>query len=178
VREVSTVAGRNGVQVGTFYWGAGAAGSDAQWMDWARLHIREVEAAGIGFDFLRFVSRLGKQLHRVAPGLRGSRRRATRLRALRHAMARTTAGAALQIGGAAACGRGPRRRDLQRVRCGQVRRGMDTTRRGPLDTLERDASLVPDDAIIQTWDRHPARFLPETQPGTLTYLVNRYGSRH
>jgi hypothetical protein len=35
-----------------------------------------------------------------------------------------------------------------------------------------------DDAIIQTWDRHPARFLLETQPGTLTYLVNRYGSRH
>jgi hypothetical protein len=41
------------------------------------------------------------------------------------------------------------------------------------DTLERDASLVPNDAIIQTWDRHPARFLPETQPGTLTYLVSR-----
>jgi hypothetical protein len=46
------------------------------------------------------------------------------------------------------------------------------------NTLERDASLVPDDAIIQTWDRHPVRFLPETQPGTLTYLVGRYGSRH
>jgi hypothetical protein len=46
-----------------------------------------------------------------------------------------------------------------------------------INALERDASLVPDDAIIQTWDRHPARFLPETQPGTLTYLVDRYGSR-
>jgi hypothetical protein len=46
------------------------------------------------------------------------------------------------------------------------------------NTLEHDASLVPDDAIIQTWNRHPARFLPETQPGTLTYLINRYGSRH
>jgi hypothetical protein len=28
------------------------------------------------------------------------------------------------------------------------------------------------------WIRHPACFLPETQPGTLTYLVGRYGSRH
>lgn len=42
------------------------------------------------------------------------------------------------------------------------------------NTLEHDASLVPDDAIIQTWNRHPARFLPETRPGTLTYLVDRY----
>jgi hypothetical protein len=30
------------------------------------------------------------------------------------------------------------------------------------NTLERDASLVPDDAIIATWNRHPTRFLPET----------------
>jgi hypothetical protein len=46
------------------------------------------------------------------------------------------------------------------------------------NTLERDEPLVPDDAVIQTWNRHPSRFLPETQPGTLTYLVNRYGSGH
>jgi hypothetical protein len=46
------------------------------------------------------------------------------------------------------------------------------------NTLEHDASLLPDDAIIQTWNRHPARFLPETQPGTLTYLVDRYASKH
>jgi hypothetical protein len=53
-REVSTVARRNRLQVGMMYWGGGS--SDAQWMDWARLHIREVEAAGVEFDFLRFVS--------------------------------------------------------------------------------------------------------------------------
>jgi hypothetical protein len=53
-REVSTVARRNGLRVGMFYWGGGS--SDAQWMDWARMHIREVEAAGVDFDFLRFVS--------------------------------------------------------------------------------------------------------------------------
>jgi hypothetical protein len=53
-REVSTVARRNGLLVGMFYWGGG--GSDAQWMDRARLHLREVEAAGIDPDLLRFVS--------------------------------------------------------------------------------------------------------------------------
>jgi hypothetical protein len=56
VREVSTVARRNGLRVGMMYWGGGRAVSDAQWMDWARLHIREVEAAGIDADLLRFVS--------------------------------------------------------------------------------------------------------------------------
>jgi hypothetical protein len=53
-REVSTVARRNSLKVGIIYWGGG--GSDAQWMDEARLHIREVEAAGIEADQLIFVS--------------------------------------------------------------------------------------------------------------------------
>jgi hypothetical protein len=48
----------------------------------------------------------------------------------------------------------------------------------PINAPERNASLVPDDAIIQTWDRHTARFLPVTQPRTPTYLVGRYGSRY
>jgi hypothetical protein len=46
------------------------------------------------------------------------------------------------------------------------------------NSLEHDSSFTPDDAIIQTWNRRPARFLPETQPGTLTYLVDRYVSKH
>jgi hypothetical protein len=37
-----------------------------------------------------------------------------------------------------------------------------------------DPALMPDQAIIQSWHRHPSRMLPETQPGTLTYLVMRY----
>jgi hypothetical protein len=60
-------------------------------------------------------------------------------------------------------------------------RPITTLNNGPgshFNTLERDASLVPDDAIIQTWDRHPSHFLRETQPETLAYLLGGYGSRH
>jgi hypothetical protein len=53
-REVSMVARRNGLEVGMIYWGGG--GSDSQWMDQARLHIREVEAVGIEPDQVIFVS--------------------------------------------------------------------------------------------------------------------------
>jgi hypothetical protein len=53
-REVAAVSRRNGLQVGMIYWGGG--GSDAQWMDEARLHIREVEAASIKPDQAVFVS--------------------------------------------------------------------------------------------------------------------------
>jgi hypothetical protein len=42
--------------------------------------------------------------------------------------------------------------------------------------VEADAALVPDQAILQTWMRHPAHMLPETQPGTMTWLVNRYAA--
>ena len=41
-------------------------------------------------------------------------------------------------------------------------------------TIEADHAISPDQAIIQTWMPHPSHILPETQPGTLTWLVNRY----
>ncbi len=43
--------------------------------------------------------------------------------------------------------------------------------------VEADPALVPDRAIIQSWAPQPAHMLPETVPGTMTYLVNRYLSR-
>ncbi len=53
-RDVATIARSNGLQVGMIYWGGG--GSDAAWMDAARLHVREVEAAGIKPDQVIFAS--------------------------------------------------------------------------------------------------------------------------
>ncbi len=41
-------------------------------------------------------------------------------------------------------------------------------------TIEADPTITPDHAILQTWMLHPSHMLPETQPGTLTWLVNRY----
>ena len=41
-------------------------------------------------------------------------------------------------------------------------------------TIEADPAITPAQAIIQTWMLHPSHVLPETQPGTLTWLVNRY----
>lgn len=43
--------------------------------------------------------------------------------------------------------------------------------------VERDPAQIPDQAILQTWDRHPLHMLPETQPGTMTNLVLRYVAR-
>jgi hypothetical protein len=43
-----------------------------------------------------------------------------------------------------------------------------------LATIEADPALVPDQAILQTWMLQPEHMLPETQPGTMTYLVDRY----
>jgi hypothetical protein len=40
--------------------------------------------------------------------------------------------------------------------------------------VESDLGLVPDHAILQTWMPQPEHMLPETQPGTMTWLVNRY----
>jgi hypothetical protein len=40
--------------------------------------------------------------------------------------------------------------------------------------IEADPAITPDRAILQTWMVHPSHVLPETQPGTLTWLVNRY----
>jgi hypothetical protein len=53
-RQVAAVARQNGLKVGMIYWGGGA--SDAQWMDRARLLIREVAAAGVNLDQAVFVS--------------------------------------------------------------------------------------------------------------------------
>lgn len=40
--------------------------------------------------------------------------------------------------------------------------------------VESDPALIPAQAIIQSWVTHPVHNLPETQPGTMTWLVNRY----
>jgi hypothetical protein len=40
--------------------------------------------------------------------------------------------------------------------------------------IEADRAISPDHAILQTWMPHPSHMLPETQPGTMTWLVNRY----
>jgi hypothetical protein len=40
--------------------------------------------------------------------------------------------------------------------------------------VESNPSTLPDRAIIQTWARWPHRMLPESLPGTMTWLVNQY----
>jgi hypothetical protein len=42
--------------------------------------------------------------------------------------------------------------------------------------VEADPALVPDQAILQTWEAEPSRMLPDTQPGTMTHLVRRYAA--
>jgi hypothetical protein len=42
--------------------------------------------------------------------------------------------------------------------------------------VERQRTLIPDQAVLQTWMRQPTRMMPETQPGTMTNLVLRYHS--
>jgi hypothetical protein len=42
------------------------------------------------------------------------------------------------------------------------------------DTIEGRLGIIPGHAILQTWMVHPVRMLPESRPGTMTYLVNRY----
>jgi hypothetical protein len=37
--------------------------------------------------------------------------------------------------------------------------------------VTNDPAIKPDDYIFQTWGRYPARYLPESQPGTLTSVV-------
>ena len=54
-REASTMARRNGLEVGMIYWGGGGGG-DAQWMDNARLHIREIEASDVNPDHAVFTT--------------------------------------------------------------------------------------------------------------------------
>jgi hypothetical protein len=40
--------------------------------------------------------------------------------------------------------------------------------------IEADRTLIPHDAVLQTWMPRPTHMLPETQPGSMTALVNRY----
>jgi hypothetical protein len=40
--------------------------------------------------------------------------------------------------------------------------------------VEGDTTLVPDIALIMSWEAQPSHVLPETQEGTMTYLVDRY----
>ena len=54
LNDAVSIARRNGLKVGMIYWGGGSG--DAQWMDAARLHFREIEAAGIEPNHLVFVS--------------------------------------------------------------------------------------------------------------------------
>ena len=46
------------------------------------------------------------------------------------------------------------------------------------NAVESDPLTKPDIAVLQTWMPQPAHFLPEDEPGTLCWLVNRYASRH
>jgi len=38
-------------------------------------------------------------------------------------------------------------------------------------TVTHDPAIAPDEAIFQSWNDYPTHFLPETQPGTLTWVV-------
>jgi hypothetical protein len=40
--------------------------------------------------------------------------------------------------------------------------------------VESGLGVVPEHAILQTWMPQPVHMLPETDPGAMTYLVNRY----
>jgi hypothetical protein len=44
--------------------------------------------------------------------------------------------------------------------------------------IEADPAMIPDDAVLQSWHEHPMHNLPESDPGTMTYLVDRYAMRH
>jgi len=58
--------------------------------------------------------------------------------------------------------------------------GMTTAEEWTTDTqkhfvnVESDPALVPDIALVQSWDAQPDHTLPETQPGTMTWLLDRY----
>jgi hypothetical protein len=42
--------------------------------------------------------------------------------------------------------------------------------------VESDPATTPAQAVLYSWMLHPAHFLPESQPGTMTWLVNRYAA--
>jgi len=43
--------------------------------------------------------------------------------------------------------------------------------------VENDPTIIPQRAVLQSWTLQPSHMLPETEPGTMTYLVDRYTSR-
>ena len=54
--------------------------------------------------------------------------------------------------------------------------GLDWTRHAEENfvAVESGLGLTPDRAILQTWMAQPTQMLPESQPGTMTWLVDRY----
>ena len=48
------------------------------------------------------------------------------------------------------------------------------TAEGNIRSWESKVKARPDHVVIASWHRHPDTLLPETNPGTLTYLVNWY----
>jgi hypothetical protein len=40
--------------------------------------------------------------------------------------------------------------------------------------VEIDSRICPDQVVFQSWVSHPRHLLPDTQPGTFTYLLSRY----
>ncbi len=53
---------------------------------------------------------------------------------------------------------------------------VDWTRAAMRHAIEVERSLIPDQAILQTWMAHPRLALPETKEGTMTSLVNEYAA--
>jgi hypothetical protein len=41
-----------------------------------------------------------------------------------------------------------------------------------------DSQEMPDELVFQCWQRLPTRMLPETEPGTMTYLVKHWIDTH
>ena len=42
------------------------------------------------------------------------------------------------------------------------------------EDFEANRQRIPDAAVIQFWQAHPSHLLPETNPGSATWLINRY----
>ncbi len=42
--------------------------------------------------------------------------------------------------------------------------------------VESDPATTPEQAVLYSWMQHPLHFLPESQRGTMTWLVNRYAA--
>ena len=47
-----------------------------------------------------------------------------------------------------------------------------------IQTYDAAVRALPEQAIFASWTPHPSHLLPETSPGTLTYLINHYTDRN